>query len=158
VNEPTSRPNAADHQFRRLLPFEIGAWVLALFSSALIGILRPDGWRMDLFIWGLFLGVVGVAHNEFMFRVGPRLAGATGSELAAVRARGKLRRRVYTIGYIVFGVFVGTYSAATGDMWFEVGFTILAGVIWFGVLIAIPLLARRIRARQAASRPSSEQD
>jgi hypothetical protein len=124
----------------------------------MFAVARPDGWHTDLFVWGLVVGVVGALHNEFLFRLGPRLAGVTGSKLAAARAYGAFRRPVYTISYVVFGLAVGTYSAATGEVWFDLGITIYVAVIWLAVLMAIPLVARRIRAREVLRDQSSEQD
>jgi MFS family permease len=103
------------------------------------GLLNPAPWRWSLFWWGLAIGVVGVAHNELVTRMGQR-------QNAVPRPR-RIRigswRLSHTLLWVPLGPLVGGLAAAWDLVWVDVAVSVYAAAVWLLALVVLFFVCRR---------------
>jgi hypothetical protein len=111
---------------------------VASLGAVVAGVYDPVAWRWSLFWWGVAIGVVGIAHNEFVTRLGVRLD-------AAPRGRRRMagRRLNYTLMWIGLGPLIGGLAAAWNVVWIDVAAGAYAVVVWVLALIVLFFVYRR---------------
>jgi MFS family permease len=111
------------------------------------GVLNPAPWRWSLFWWGLAIGGVGIAHNEFVTRMGRR-------QNAAPRPRririGGGRQLSHTLLWVSLGPLVGGLAAAWDLVWIDVAVGAYAAAVWLVALVVLFFVCRR------ANNPASD--
>jgi hypothetical protein len=118
----------------------LAATALVLAAAAIVGgILNPTPWRWSLFCWGVAIGVVGVAHNEFVTRAGRRLYAVPRER--RIRIGG--RPLSYTLMWVGLGPLIGGLAAAWNEPWIDVAVGAYAAVVWVLALVVLFFADRR---------------
>lgn len=121
----------------------LGACCLVAGSLGAIaaGILEPVAWRWSLFWWGVAIGVVGIAHNEFVTRLGVRLNAVPRER----RIRVATHRLSYTLMWAGLGPLIGGLSAAWDVLWIDVAAGAYAAAVWVLALVMLFFVYRHRR-------------
>ena len=104
------------------------------------GVFDPVAWRWSLFWWGVAIGVVGIAHNEFVTRWGVRMNAVPRER--RIRVAG--HRLSYTLMWIGLGPLIGGLSAAWDVVWIDVAAGAYAAIVWILALVVLFYVNRRV--------------
>jgi hypothetical protein len=96
-------------------------------------------WRWSLFWWGAAIGVVGVAHNEFVTRLGVRLNAVPRER--RIRLGG--RRLSDSLMWTGLGPLIGGLAAAWNIVWIDVAAGAYAVAVWASALVVLVYVYRR---------------
>jgi hypothetical protein len=111
----------------------------ALAAAAVLGAVATGPWRWSLFWWGIAIGVIGVAHNELVRRLGLRLNAIPRDR--RVRVAG--RRWSYSAMWFALGPLVGALAAAWDQAWIVLAVGAYAAVVWTSALVVLFFVSRR---------------
>lgn len=124
----------------RQINWLLAATALVLAAAAIVGgILNPTPWRWGLFFGGVAIGVVGVAHNEFVTRAGRRLYAVPRERRIQVGGR----PLSYALMWVGLGPLVGGLSAAWNAAWIDIAVGAYAVVVWGLALVVLFFADRR---------------
>jgi small neutral amino acid transporter SnatA (MarC family) len=149
TDSPATSPSPYSPKMRRLVYLSDA---LLLASAGVIAALIGTGWSWWLFAWGLGLGVLGIAGNEFLVRLTVRIVRPGANDLDRMRSRRHDQRLLVFPSALATGCAVGILSAGLQSAVPDVLMTV--GVVVFEVglpLAMLPWLRRRVAAVGARS-------
>jgi hypothetical protein len=110
-----------------------------LAAAAALGAVAAGPWRWSLFWWGVAIGVIGIAHNEVVSRLGLRLNAIPRDR--RIRVAG--RRWSYSAMWFALGPLVGGLAAAWNLAWIDLAVGAYAAVVWASALAVLFFVSRR---------------
>jgi hypothetical protein len=113
--------------------------VAGMLGAIVAGVLDPVAWRWSLFWWGAAIGAVGIAHNEFVTRLGVRVNAVPRER--RIRVAG--HRLSYPLMWLALGLLIGGLSAAWDIVWIDVAAGAYAAVVWLLASVVLFFVYRR---------------